>query len=138
MPEIDPMKEAEDDFLDAVSVAAKALAQAVKRDAARKVFAQMSLGLDHTESNAEPPVVTAGTRLMKRRGVVGYHTPDMIITQLIAYVKKHPGLRIEQLNVRFGTKTGDLARLVSQAIASGKLVTKGQARGRKYYPGKKA
>ena len=147
MPEIDVMKQAEDEFLDAVDTAAKKLAAAIRAEAARKVIAQMSLTFNsHVPPGRDvlkPYVAEFGGDLFassprKETDRRATYVRDAIVSQIIAFVKKHPGLRIEQINARFDTKTGDLARLVSQAIASGKLVTKGKARGRKYYPGKKA
>ena len=137
MPEIDPMKEAEDEFLNAVSVAAKTLAQAVKREAARKVFAQMTM-FDGFVDTSGAPVNVLKPYKPPTRSARARSTADTLLSRVIDYVKKHPGLRLEQINARLDTKTGDLARPITKAIAAGKLIAKGYGRSRKYYPGKKA
>lgn len=51
----------------------------------------------------------------------------------LAFVKKHPGLRIEQINKQLGTKTKDLALPIRKAVADGALKTKGEKRSTTYY-----
>ena len=54
-----------------------------------------------------------------------------------AFVTKHPGLRIEQINKQLGTTTKDLALPIRKLISDGLLSVKGQKRSTTYYPGKK-
>jgi hypothetical protein len=54
-----------------------------------------------------------------------------------AFVSKHPGLRIEQINKQLGTTTKDLALPIRKLIAEGALKTKGEKRSTAYFPGDK-
>ena len=53
-----------------------------------------------------------------------------------AFVAKHPGLRIEQINKQLGTTTKDLALPIRKLIAEGALKTKGKKRSTTYFAGK--
>ena len=50
-----------------------------------------------------------------------------------AFVVKHPGLRIEQINKELGTTTKDLALPIRKMIADGSLKTKGSKRSTTYF-----
>jgi len=50
-----------------------------------------------------------------------------------AFVAKHPGLRIEQINKQLGTSTKDLALPIRKLIADGDLKTKGEKRSTTYF-----
>jgi hypothetical protein len=52
-----------------------------------------------------------------------------------AFVAKHPGLRIEQINKQLGTSTKDLALPIRKMIADGSLKTKGEKRSTTYFAG---
>ena len=54
----------------------------------------------------------------------------------LAFVAKHPGLRIEQINKQLGTTTKDLALPIRKLIADGSLKVKGKKRSTTYFPGK--
>jgi hypothetical protein len=54
-----------------------------------------------------------------------------------AYVAKHPGLRIEQINKELGTTTKDLALPIRKMISDGSLKTKGSKRSTTYFAGEK-
>jgi hypothetical protein len=49
------------------------------------------------------------------------------------YIKKNPGLRIEQIGKALGTPTKDLALPVKKLIAGKKISTKGQKRATTYF-----
>ena len=53
--------------------------------------------------------------------------------QLLAFVAKHPGLRIEQINAEMGTNTKSLALPIRKLVATKKLRTVGQRRATKYF-----
>jgi len=53
--------------------------------------------------------------------------------QLGAFVKKSPGLRIEQIGKALGTPTKDLALPVKKLVAAKKISTKGQKRATTYF-----
>lgn len=50
-----------------------------------------------------------------------------------AFVTKHPGLRIEQINKQLGTNTKELALPIRKMIAEGTLKTKGDKRSTAYF-----
>src|SRR5258706_7795367 len=52
-----------------------------------------------------------------------------------AFVGKHPGLRIEQINKELGTTTKDLALPIRKLISEGALKTKGEKRSTTYFAG---
>jgi hypothetical protein len=54
-----------------------------------------------------------------------------------AFVAKHPGLRIEQINKQLNTTTKDLALPIRKMIAEGALKTKGTKRSTTYFAGAK-
>ena len=56
--------------------------------------------------------------------------------EIIATLKKRPGLRSEQLAATLNTTTKDLALPLSGLVEAGSLKTKGQRRGMQYFPGK--
>ena len=55
---------------------------------------------------------------------------------LLAFVAKNPGLRIEQINKQLGTTTKDLALPIRKMLSEGYLKSKGKKRSTTYYPGK--
>ncbi len=62
---------------------------------------------------------------------------DKLADSFHAFVAKHPGLRIEQINKELGTTTKDLALPIRKLIADGALKTKGAKRSTTYFIGKK-
>jgi hypothetical protein len=62
---------------------------------------------------------------------------DKLGDALHAYVAKHPGLRIEQINKELGTTTKDLALPIRKMISDGSLKTKGSKRSTTYFAGEK-
>jgi hypothetical protein len=54
-----------------------------------------------------------------------------------AFVTKHPGMRIEQINKQLGTTTKDLALPVRKMMSEGSLKTKGSKRSTTYFAGAK-
>ena len=58
---------------------------------------------------------------------------DKLADQFQAFVTKHPGLRIEQINKQLGTTTKDLALPIRKLIAEGALKTKGEKRSTTYF-----
>jgi hypothetical protein len=63
---------------------------------------------------------------------------EALSTKFAAFVKTHPGLRIEQINKELGTTTKDLALPIRKLIADGQVKAKGQKRSTMYFPGRKA
>lgn len=62
---------------------------------------------------------------------------DKLADQFHAFVTKHPGLRIEQINKQLGTTTKDLALPIRKLIAEGALKTKGEKRSTAYFASEK-
>ena len=62
---------------------------------------------------------------------------DRLAEQFHAFVTKHPGLRIEQINKQLSTTTKDLALPIRKLLAEGALKTKGAKRSTTYFPGSK-
>jgi len=62
---------------------------------------------------------------------------DNLMDSFHAFVSKHPGLRIEQINKQLGTTTKDLALPIRKLVAEGALKTKGEKRSTQYFPGDK-
>ena len=73
--------------------------------------------------------VPRGGRGVKRRP----EDLEALCNQLAAFVKSHPGLRIEQINKELGTSTKDLALPIRKLIAEGQIKTKGKKRSTTYF-----
>jgi len=52
--------------------------------------------------------------------------------RFVGFVKKNPGLRIEQINAQLGTSTKDLVIPVRRLVASKLVRTKGEKRSTTY------
>src|SRR5262250_61930 len=68
------------------------------------------------------PVGPRGGRGAKRRP----EDLEALSNQFAAFVKSHPGLRIEQINKELGTTTKDLALPIRKLIAEGLVSAKGK------------
>ncbi|MDB4958123.1 MAG: hypothetical protein JWO36_5692 [Myxococcales bacterium] len=60
---------------------------------------------------------------------------DKLAENFHAFVTKHPGMRIEQINKQLGTTTKDLALPIRKLISDGELKTKGTKRSTTYFAG---
>jgi predicted HTH transcriptional regulator len=63
---------------------------------------------------------------------------EEVSSKFVAFVKSHPGLRIEQINKELGTTTKDLALPIRKLISDGVLKAKGKKRSTTYFIGKKS
>ena len=52
----------------------------------------------------------------------------------VAFVEKHPGLRIEEINKQMNTTTRELALPIKKAVDEGLVKTKGEKRATTYLP----
>ena len=78
----------------------------------------------------------AGSSLGRGRGAKRSSDElDRMADDFHAFVSKHPGLRIEQINKQLGTTTKDLALPIRKLIADGALKTKGAKRSTTYFAG---
>jgi hypothetical protein len=103
----------------ALEVVSEALGEGGTRPAARG------------RARAVAPVVSSG-----RRSKGAKRDPRMLqalTDKLGDYIKKNPGLRIEQIGKALGTPTKDLALPVKKLIAGKKIATKGQKRATTYF-----
>ena len=55
-----------------------------------------------------------------------------LMDKFVGFVKKNPGLRIEQINAQLGTSTKDLVIPVRRLVASKLVRTKGEKRSTTY------
>jgi len=146
MPDTDPTEEAITAFLASVKTAARVLSNRLGHLAAQKTFAVMQRAFDF-----EPPKPAAAeANYSADFGPMEFSTPkaratkakiytaDALRAQAIDFVKKYPGYGVERIAARLGVKPRDLARQLTKAVASGKVVRKGYGRASKYHPGKKA
>jgi hypothetical protein len=62
---------------------------------------------------------------------------EALSSKFAAYVRSHPGLRIEQINKELGTTTKDLALPIRKLISEGQVKAKGKKRSTTYFPGRK-
>ena len=60
---------------------------------------------------------------------------DVLADNFHAFVVKHPGMRIEQINKQLGTTTKDLALPIRKLMSEGALKTKGEKRSTMYFAG---
>ena len=80
--------------------------------------------------------ISVGGRGARGRGRGGKRTQaelDKMADQFQAFVAKHPGMRIEQINKQLGTTTKDLALPIRKLIADGTIKTKGAKRSTAYF-----
>jgi hypothetical protein len=62
---------------------------------------------------------------------------EALSERFVAFVRQHPGLRIEQINKQLGTLTKDLALPIRKLIAAGTISVDGEKRSTTYFAGKK-
>jgi len=62
---------------------------------------------------------------------------ESLVGKLGAFIAKHPGLRIEEINKQMGTSTKELALPIRKLIAAKAIRSKGAKRSTKYYGGGK-
>lgn len=55
-----------------------------------------------------------------------------LMDKFAGFVKKNPGLRIEQINAKLGTSTSELALPIRRLVKSRLIRTKGEKRGTTY------
>jgi hypothetical protein len=63
---------------------------------------------------------------------------EALSAKFVSFVKAHPGLRIEQINMELGTTTKDLALPIRKLVAEKAISTKGNKRSTTYFAGRKA
>ena len=72
-------------------------------------------------------------------GYVSKRSPEELAKigeTVLAQIVSEPGLRIEQINERLGTKTRQIFRPLKKLIAAGEVTTQGDRRATTYWPGK--
>jgi len=81
--------------------------------------------------------IGAGRRRGNRRPKRTPADLDALSEKFSAFVKAHPGLRIEQINKQLGTSTRDLALPIRKLISADVIAVKGQRRSTTYFASKK-
>jgi hypothetical protein len=84
------------------------------------------------------PALAVSSRGARSRGRGAKRSPgeiDKLAESFQAFVAKHPGLRIEQINKQLGTSTKDLALPIRKLISEGGIKTKGAKRSTTYFAG---
>jgi hypothetical protein len=108
------------------------LEDALKQDL-RDAIERLGLGIEGSHRNAKPPRasghMTTGARNGVKRDAAAL---DGLSQKFVAFVTKHPGLRIEQINRQLGTTTKSLALPIRKLIADGSIKARGQKRSTTY------
>lgn len=114
----------------------------ITRDALTEAFAGNDGPRTHIASNAhsvqpfKPTVLPTTPNTFNGRPKGEKRDPkllDEVQATFVAFVKKNPGMRIEQINKQLGTTTPDLQLPIRKAIAAGEVKTKGVKRSTTYY-----
>jgi len=113
------------------------LTHAIRADALESVAAAVGGKLRAPHPTAAGRTKRLG-RSPGRRPKGGKRDPDELAAlqaRLLAYVKSHPGERIEQIGKGLGVPTKDLTLGAKKLIATKLVSTKGQKRATAYWPG---
>lgn len=134
----DEIQQATERFIAAVTIEAGRLSEELVQLAAERAKRQVIASLQpELPFPAQPPEKTKSApkpksnRTRFRPGAKISNQSDL--DRIVAFVKKHPGMRIEMIRARLGTEAD-----ITPALATGRIVRKGVARATRYYPGKKA
>lgn len=84
-----------------------------------------------------PGAPSAASDTPSTRGKRTAEDLDALCDKFASFVAANPGLRVEQINKKLGTKTKNLALPIRKLLASGRVKSKGQKRSTTYFPGKK-
>jgi hypothetical protein len=99
----------------------------------RDAIEELGLGIDGAHRSAATPRPTRHAPTRGRNGIKRDAAALAGLSQqFIAFVSKHRGLRIEQINRELGTTTKDLALPIRKLIADGTIKTSGQKRSTTY------
>lgn len=91
---------------------------------------ETALGGRGDRVSARGPSPVEHVRGAKRTAAELRHLQD----ELLTFVTKNPGLRIEQINKQLSTSTKDLQLPMRKLISEGSLKTKGEKRSTTYFP----
>ena len=81
--------------------------------------------------------LATGRRRAERRPKRTPADLETLSEKFAAFVKTHPGLRIEQINKQLGTTTRDLALPIRKLLSAEIITVKGQRRSTTYFASKK-
>jgi hypothetical protein len=98
---------------------------------------ESALGKSRGGSHSAPRSVGGGGGSRRKGAKRTGDELDKLAENFYAFVGKHPGLRIEQINKELGTSTKDLALPIRKMISEGSLKTKGSKRSTTYFAHKK-
>lgn len=105
-------------------------------DLARRAAVQLVESTFGTTAGT-PGAPSAASDTPSTRGKRTAEDLDALCDKFASFVAANPGLRIEQINKKLGTKTKNLALPIRKLLASGRVKSKGQKRSTTYFPGKK-
>lgn len=94
-----------------------------------------TLGNRAARARAGGAAAPAGRPLGRRADKRTATELDALSERFVAFVREHPGLRIEQINRTLGTRTKDLALPIRKLVAEGAIRVKGQKRSTTYFVG---
>jgi len=86
-------------------------------------------GTGRNETNGNGHAVANGRKKGEKRTA---DEMDAIADKFLAYVRRNPGLRVEQINKELGTTTKDLQLPIRKMISDGTLKAKGEKRSTTY------
>lgn len=110
---------------------ASELTAVVRRTALEQVHSALGGALSNGRKTRGPGRKASGAR--RGGGKRSSEEVDSYAVKILEYVKKHPGLRGEQLSAALKTDTKSLRLPMLKLIAAKKVKTKGQRRGTSYF-----
>ncbi len=129
-----PMSDADATLRDAVEAFVAQLKIIFQQSALEKVQSALGGEAPRGKKRGRPTKVRASAPRARRKGEK--RAPDQLaalVKQLLSYVAKNPGQRIEQIGKAIGTPTKELALPAKKLIGEKKLTTKGQKRATTYF-----
>lgn len=104
----------------------------IRQQALEAVHESLSSGV-RISTRTKKPTSGNGKRTKRDPGAL-----DALQATVEAFIAKHPGLRIEQINKQLGTTTKELALPMRKLIAEKAIRTEGNKRSTTYFAGTKA
>lgn len=121
----------------------ESFASEIRAEVQRQAMAALSGGfVGSTKSNGHRAIHVAVPKAKGKGKGKGHKRDTKMLDQLrgnvLAFIAKHPGLRIEEINKELGTSTKDLALPIRKLLDAKAIRSTGQKRSTKYYISKRA
>ncbi len=113
---------------------AVSLAEVFKNDARERLVA--ALGLTESKPSSKPTAHRQSAHAAPRASTGSKRDPaelERIGARLLAYVRQHPGERIEQIAKAIGTTSTDLKLPMTKLLGAKSVKKKGERRSTKYF-----